>query len=259
MSGMDERRAHVVPPAVILLLLLMHVLVTGAAAQESGSVTRGRSFTVTVTGDLRTPYVVWVSGTSEMSGEPGDQPPVVAPGQTDVTTDPPGGPYPIGSTSIGGSRTVLDDVAPSSPGVPNTSYYAQVRTGINGRGVVLFLTSHATATQQFHVAAVNPADPDREVTVILGVPPPVTTPTVQVSLPPAASPTVSVPPDHILVIPATIPEQPVLTTATGSPVTPAGTAPPVQPTQSTPVAAHLGILALGMVLIATAGFRMRQK
>jgi hypothetical protein len=247
--------------SILLLLLLSLVLVTGA--QESGSVTRGRTFTVTVIGDLRTPYVVWVRGTSDMSGEPGDQPPVIAPGQSDVTQDPPGGPFPIGSTPISGGRTILDDVAPSTSGVPNTSYYAQVRTGIDGRGVVLFLTTRETATQQFHVSAVNPADPDREVTVILGVPATVPVPTVQETLPRTVSPTtlpgVTVPQDGILVIPAVTPETPVQPPVPGSPTTLPETVPSPQSTPEIPVGPLTCGIALGMAFLTRARLRRVKK
>ncbi|MDD1653558.1 MAG: hypothetical protein LUQ64_03330 [Methanomicrobiales archaeon] len=244
---------------LILLLLLLPVIVVGAAAQESGSVTRGRTFTVTVVGDLRAPYVVWVAGTHGMSGEPGDQPPVIAPGQSDVMQDSPGGPYAVGSTPIGSGRTVMDDVARSSSVVPNTSYYAQVRTGIDGRGVVLFLTSMGTATQQFHVSAVNPAHPDREVTVILDVPATVPVPTLPVPVSPATSPSprpvVTVPQGEVLVIPATAPETPVQPPATQLPVAIPETVPSPQSTPNIPVGALTCSIALGTVFFTMARFR----
>ena len=154
--------------AVLLLLLLATVLVPAAIAQ-SDTVTRGGTFTVTVVGLPRTAYDIWPKGTHAMTGEPGDQPPVVVAGQVDVVQDPPGGPFVIGSHPISGGGTIRGDVPPDSSTTPATSYYVQVRTDAGGRGVVLFQTSHATATEhEFHIVAQNPADLDKDVRVFLG-------------------------------------------------------------------------------------------
>jgi hypothetical protein len=167
---------------ILLFALLLTALVPGA-----GAITRGSTFTVTVTGQSRTAYDIWPKGTHAMSGEAGDQPPIIAAGQTDVVQDPPGGPYVIGNHPISGGGTILGDVPPDSSVTSATSYYAEVTTDASGYGVVLFRTSSATATgQEFHIVARNPADLGEEVGVVLGLPPtpaPVQTPMMPLPLP----------------------------------------------------------------------------
>ncbi|MDD1670325.1 MAG: hypothetical protein LUQ67_03285, partial [Methanomicrobiales archaeon] len=168
---------------ILLLILLLLVLVAAAGAQGSGSLTRGQTFTVTVIGQSRTAYDIWPKGTSSMSGEPGDQPPIIAAGQVDVVQDPAGGPYVIGNHPISGGGTILDDVPPTSSVVSATSYYAEVTTDASGYGVVLFRTSRDTATQQFHIVAQNPADLGEDVRVFLGgIPTPAPTPMIPLPL-----------------------------------------------------------------------------
>ncbi|MCX6689234.1 MAG: hypothetical protein NTZ39_06055, partial [Methanoregula sp.] len=118
-------------------------------------------FAITVTGRPNTPYYIWLTRTWSLSGNPGDQPPVIVSYQVPVTQDPPDGPYTIGSYAYynGGGRTILDDVAPSSPSMPNTSYYAQVSTDSNGQAVVALRTSSNTAAQKYTVKVQNPASP----------------------------------------------------------------------------------------------------
>ena len=234
-------------------VLLVVLLITAAAAQGD-TVTRGGNIAVTVLGNPRTGYDVWVKGTSDMSGEPGDQPPVIVPAQVDVQQDPPDGPYPIGSTPIAGGGTILEDVAPTSSVVPATSYYALVTTDIQGYGTVLFRTSAATATdRQFHIVAQNPANPGEDVQVIRGVPAPPTTPAVVLPLPT----TMQTP--LMPVVTTMVPVTPVLTTpvpTTGVPVTevPLITPSPMEtptgtpPEQNIPLSPVIGIAAAGLVL-----------
>jgi len=216
---------------ILLLTLLLPILVPVAGAQGSGSLIRGNTFTVTVVGNLRTPYDIWLKGTHSMSGEPGDQPPIIVPGQVDVVQDPPGGPYVIGSTHInGGGGTILDDVALTSSVVSATSYYAEVTTDLSGYGVVLFRTSSATAIQQFHIVAQNPADPNEDVQVVLGVPSRVPTPMMPLPLPTTM---------HTPLMPATttpVPGTPVQPTPAPTPVTLQTGTPTQNPVQETPVA-----------------------
>jgi hypothetical protein len=232
----------------LLLVLLVPLLAPPAAAQGSGSLTRGNTFTVTVIGRSRTPYDIWVSGTHDMTGKPGDQPPIIVPGQVDVEQDPPGGPYVIGSTPISGSgRTILEDVAPSTPEVPSTSYYARVTTDASGHRAVLFQTSFTTATdREFHIVAQNPADPGKEVQVVLGLPAPVQTPVI----PPPLPTTMQTP---IMPSPTTAATTPLMTsipatTMNGTPpITeiPAGTT----PVQEVPLPGLIGILATGFMFL----------
>jgi hypothetical protein len=94
-----------------------------------------------------------------MTGEPGDQPPVIVAFQSNIQQDPPEGPYTIGSYVFqnGNGRTIRDDVAPSTPEQSNTRYYARVTTDTEGRAVVTFQTSSATATRTFSIKVENPS------------------------------------------------------------------------------------------------------
>jgi hypothetical protein len=214
---------------ILLLALLLPALVPG-----TGALTRGSTFTVTVIGQSRTAYDIWPKGTSSMSGEVGDQPPIIVAGQTDVVQDPSGGPYVIGSHPISGGGTILGDVPPDSSVTSATSYYAEVTTDASGYGVVLFRTSSATATgQQFHIVAENPADLGEDVKVVLGLPP--TPAPVQTPMMPLPLPTTMQTP-FIPVTTAAETPPPVQPTQTSTPVT-LQTATPTQiPVQETPVA-----------------------
>jgi hypothetical protein len=237
---------------ILLLALLLPALVPVAGAQGSGSLTRGQTFTVTVIGISRTAYDIWPKGTSSMSGESGDQPPIIVAGQTDVVQDPPGGPYVIGNHPISGGGTILGDVPPDSSVTSATSYYAEVTTDASGYGVVLFRTSSATATgQQFHIVAQNPADLGEDVGVVLGLPPtpaPVRTPMMPLPLPT----TLQTP-----FIPApttTVPVTPVSSTKITTPVPLITPQPMETPTETTPaqeisLPAAIGMAAAGIGLL----------
>lgn len=232
---------------ILLLAILLPVLVPVA-----GALTRGQTFTVTVIGQSRTAYDIWSKGTHAMTGEPGDQPPIIVAGQTDVVQDPPGGPYVIGSHQISGGGTILGDVPPDSSVTSATSYYAEVRTDASGYGVVLFQTSSATATgQQFHIVAENPADLGEDVQVALGLPPtpkPVLTPMMPLPLPTTMkTPLIPVPT-------TTVPETPILPTAIITPVPPITPQPVETPTETTPaqeipLLVFTGIAAMGIVVL----------
>jgi hypothetical protein len=240
---------------ILLLLLVVPFLPPGAGAQASGSLTRGNTFTVTVIGRSRTPYDIWLSGNYAMTGEPGDQPPVIVPGQVDVVQDPPGGPYVIGSTPISGSgRTILDDVAPSTPDVPSTSYYARVTTDAGGHGVVLFQTSFATATdREFHIVAQNPADPDKEVQVVLGLPAPVQTPVIPLPLPT----TMQIP---IMPSPTTVEITTPVPPTSSTPALPPATIPTETQIQEIPLPDIIVVAASGIViLMMKRGMRGRRR
>jgi hypothetical protein len=146
-------RTALLPVAVILVSLLVISLVS---ANENG-LTRGSRFTITVTGAPNTPYYVWLARTFTMSGEPGNQPPVLLANQANIVKDPPEGPYVIGQYQIdnGGGRTIREDVAPSTSLVSSTQYYALVTTDEDGRAIVAFQTSSATALRTFPVKVEN--------------------------------------------------------------------------------------------------------
>jgi hypothetical protein len=238
---------HLLAGSSLLLILL---LVAAAAAQGSGSLTRGNTFTVTVIGTSRTAYDIWLSGTYAMTGEPGDQPPIIVPGQVDVVQDPPGGPYVIGSTLISGTgRTILQDVAPSTPEVPSTSYYARVTTDASGHRAVLFQTSFATATdREFHIVAQNPADPGKEVEVVLGLPAPVQTPVIPLPLPTTMQTPIMLSPTSTLTAPPVTPTgvTPVPPETPSATETPAGTT----PVQEVPLPVLIGIAAAAIAFLS---------
>jgi len=147
------QRLLVILAIVIMGMILFFPLVS---AEDTG-LTRGSRFTITVTGTPNTPYYVWLTRTSTMSGEPGDQPPVLLANQANIKKDPEGGPYVIGSYQInnGGGQTIIDDVAPSTASMSNTQYYALVTTDKDGKAVVAFQTSSNTATRTFSVKVEN--------------------------------------------------------------------------------------------------------
>ena len=142
-------------------VIIACILIAGipVSADDSGStLTRGGASQSSSPALPNTSYYFWLTNTFTMSGEPGDQPPVVMANQANIRQDPEGGPYTIGSYaySNGGGRTILDDVAPSTASMSNTNYYGLATTDSSGRAVVTFITSAATATESFSVKAENP-------------------------------------------------------------------------------------------------------
>lgn len=89
------------------------------------TVTRGSSFSVTISGSPGVPVYFWVDAGSK-SGAGGDQPPMILFAQEGVRQDSPGGPYAIGSyqPSSQGGRT-LHDLVPGQP-YEGVKYYAQI-------------------------------------------------------------------------------------------------------------------------------------
>jgi hypothetical protein len=228
---------------VMLFILLVAVFMPPAGAQGEGTVTRSQTFTVTIVGTPYTAYYVWLQGSFSLSGEPGEQPPVIEAYQENIVQDPPGGPYAIGSYRYynGGGRTILDDVAPSTATVPNTSYYAQVTTDANGIGIVAFQTSHNTAAQSYSIVAQNPAAPAQNVAITLGTPAQAAAP---VAVPAATAILTTVPTTTMttaVVVNATTAAAPALT-PTGGPAT--------TPTPETPLPAVIAIMAAGAVVLA---------
>jgi len=145
-------------PLLLTAVILVFVLLTPLVSADEGGLTRGSRFTITVTGTPNTPYYVWLTRTSTMSGMPGDQPPVLLASQAYIEKDPPEGPYVIGSYQFnnGGGRTIREDVAPSTASISSTQYYALVTTDKDGRAIVAFQTSSNTAMRTFSVKVENP-------------------------------------------------------------------------------------------------------
>jgi hypothetical protein len=237
---------------ILLLTSIVLIFIPVASSADSDSLTRGNTFTVTVVGKPNTTYYVWLTRTSTMSGEPGDQPPVIASYQANVEQDPAGGPYVIGSYRFnnGGGRMILDDVAPSSSTTSNTNYYAQVTTDVDGMGIVAFRTSSSTAERKFSVRAENPQVPGDTVYVQLGVPTPVSTQTTMIPIPTIATPS-PVPAATQTTAPTTAPVTILVTQTLVSMQT------PVQaqtPEQKMPLDSLLSIVAAGTGL-----FTLRKK
>ena len=209
-------------PGIIIVLILIagfiFLVVPGSAADDpsDNALTRGSRFSVNITGSPSTPYYVWLTRTSSMTGKPGDQPPVIVAFQSGIQQDPPEGPYTIGSYvfSSGNGRTIRDDVAPSTPEMSNTRYYALVTTDTDGRAIVTFQTSAATATRTFSIKVENPSSPASDVLVERGLPlriPTVPLPTPrQITPEPAAAPAVTLTesplPSPVVLVTETVPE-----------------------------------------------------
>jgi len=144
--------------AIIFFVAILVIPALASAGDSNDALARGGRFSITITGKPSTPYYIWLTHTFTMTGNFGDQPPVIVAYQTGIQQDPPDGPYTIGHYAFhnGNGRTIIDDVAPSSLTMSNTNYYALVTTDTNGRAVVAFQTSPATATRTFSIKVENP-------------------------------------------------------------------------------------------------------
>jgi len=234
------------PCIAIFLITCCIAIVIPACATDTSSgdtLTRGSQFTITITGAPNTAYYVWLTRTYTLTGNPGDQPPVIAGGQNGVQKDPPEGPYTIGIYAFnnGNGRTIRDDVAPSTPDMPNTNYYALVTTDSDGRAVVAFRTSSSTATRTFSIKAENPQSA-ASVFIERGLPlrlptTPATVSSPTPTVPPTTNPGTIATTGPVTTLPATL----VLTTE------PPTTSTPQQPS---PSGVEVGILAIiaGIVL-----------
>ncbi|MCK9579567.1 MAG: hypothetical protein M0Q92_03840 [Methanoregula sp.] len=149
--------------ALLVLLTFAMVATIPAFATKTAeqsvddTLTRGSRFTVTITGLPNTSYYVWLPRTFTMTGEPYDQPPVIADNTENVRKDPTGGPYTIGSYQYnnGNGRTILDDVAPPTASMSNTNYYALATTNTAGQAIVDFQTSLDTGLRSYSVKVEN--------------------------------------------------------------------------------------------------------
>jgi hypothetical protein len=233
--------------AIFLITCFISMAVPACTAASGDTLTRGSQFTITITGLPNTAYYIWVAGTSTLSGNPGDQPPVIAGGQSGIQQDPPGGPYTIGNYAIGNGngRTILDDVAPSTPDMSNINYYALVTTDRDGRAVVAFRTSSSTATRTFHIRAENSgsvANTDVRLEPVIPV-------KITVSPSPAASVPVSTPPTIVRVtFPTTTPLPTPTTTYTIATTIPGPTG---TPTQASPSGIEVAVFAIATGLVLT--------
>lgn len=230
--------------ACFLLAVIPVVAVKTAEQSVSDSLTRGGRFTVTITALPNSSYYIWLPHTSSMTGEPRDQPPVIADYQVNVAEDPNDGPWPIGSYqySNGGGQTIRDDIAPSTEDMPNTRYYALVTTDHSGQATVEFQTSVNTGLRSYSVKVENPRSIDSdnllvEIQVYSRKAPAVieidTTP--QTILTTVIPTTTSIP--TVTTIPVTTTPEPVQKTIPPTPV----------PTQKSPAGIGISIIAAGLI------------
>ena len=113
----------------------------------------GEKILVRLTGTPDTPYYVWFKKTRSMTGQTGDQPPVIPWSQTGVEQDPVSGPYFIGSYRYeGGNGLAIRDDVPFRPD-NGVSYYARVMTDSTGERTFQITTSRATALRQYELHA----------------------------------------------------------------------------------------------------------
>ncbi len=133
---------------------------------NSDSVVRGYPFAVHVQGRPLATYHLWVENTSTMTGNNGDQPPVISPGQVGVSQDrdpvltqrapvfPEAGAYQFQS---GGGKAIYQDVAPGWPGSISpilkngTTMYANISLSSSGTRWIQFLTTNDTKPQTYSI------------------------------------------------------------------------------------------------------------
>ncbi|MFA6363267.1 hypothetical protein [Methanoregula sp.] len=232
--------------ACCICLLAAPVLAIYTTSDIGGSLVRGHQFTIDITGRPNTAYYVWLPSTSFLSGEARDQPPGVVANQWNVKQDPEDGPYTIGSYHYynGNGRTILNDVAPSSSLLSNTSYYALVTTDASGQAVIAFGTSMNTALRSYSVRVENPTSVNNDTLLVQRGDTKVTQGSLSIDTvatrptkPETTATTVATP------TPSPVPTSPETTTAT-VPVTAPAT------TRTVPVETAVVIIALGATLCA---------
>lgn len=167
MHGRYQHSTSMITSVIVCICIIILVAPVSALQSSeqsvSDSLTRGSRFTITITGLPNTAYYIWLTGTSTMTGEHYDQPPIIS-DTAGMVKDPDGGPYTIGSYQYnnGGGKTIRDDVAPTSPVMSNTNYYAQATTDERGQVVVEFRTSVYTGLRSYSVKVENPNAPESE-------------------------------------------------------------------------------------------------
>lgn len=232
--------------ACFLLAVIPVSAVKSAEQSVSDSLTRGSRFTVTITGLPNSSYYLWIPHTSSMTGEPRDQPPFIADYQVNVAEDPADGPWPIGSYPYnnGGGQTIRDDIAPSTPDMPNTRYYALVTTDNRGQATVEYHTSVNTGLRSYSVKVESPQSIDSDnLLVELQVYSRKAPAAIEIFTPPqpvltTVLPTTTESPPPVTPLPVTTTAEPVQTTI-----------PAQTPTQKAPPGIGTGILAAGVSLL----------
>jgi hypothetical protein len=246
---MKEKSLKFLVIVIVACCLLPVIPVSAARSTEQSvgdSLTRGGRFTVTITGLPNSSYYVWIPHTSSMTGEPRDQPPVIADYQTNVANDPDNGPWPIGSYQYnnGGGETIRDDIPPSTADLPNTRYYALVTTDHAGQATVEFLTSVNTGLRSYSVKVENPQSADSDnllVTIRVfsrKAPAPIEIFTIPETAPVTILPTTTVSLPPVTTLPLVTSPEP-MQTASATQV----------PTQKAPADIATCILAAGVILL----------
>ena len=90
-------------------------------ANTDVAVVRNNDFAVTVSGQPNTPYVLWVSGTSDMGGS-GNQPPLIKQGQTGVAL----GAAVAGNYTFAATGTTVAEDVPVAPDNTTNPWYAGI-------------------------------------------------------------------------------------------------------------------------------------
>ncbi len=136
-------------------------------------ITRGSSFSVTISGTPGVPVYFWVDAGSK-SGSPGDQPPMILFAQEGVSQDNPDGPYGIGSyrPSSESGRSIRD-LVPHDP-YNGVKYYAMVNPDRDGKRTVELRTTDQTDDTQYtlkvetRISGSQPISDDTRITVVKG-------------------------------------------------------------------------------------------
>jgi outer membrane protein assembly factor BamB len=111
---------------------------------DKTSVIQGNPFTVTITAEPEE-YYLWIEGAEMMSGEPGDQPPMILTGQDGVEQDDPAGPFEIGKYQYeGGLGKSIKQLVPDFWENNGVIYYCRVETDSGGTRTVKFTSSKDT-------------------------------------------------------------------------------------------------------------------
>ena len=121
------------------------------------TVTRGKPFSVTVSGKPGSVYYLWVKDTSSLTGGPNNQAPMITPSQEKVYLDSPTGPaFPIGSYQYenGGARTIKMNVG-TDPVYNGTRYYAKIITSTSGTRTIEFRTDSLTRNRTYTLRVEN--------------------------------------------------------------------------------------------------------
>jgi hypothetical protein len=247
---MNNSRHYRIFLLIVCIAFVIPFFAVVADAQSPGSLTRGSMFTVTITGNPRTPYYVWLARTSTMSGAPGDQPPVISGGLAGVEKDPGEGPYVIGMHTVSSGGTIIDNVARSPDGLPGTNYYALVTTDTAGLAVVQFRITSGTAARTFSVRVEDRGGTSGKFQVTANLSPRTTPPTPVITTLPTTTTPAATPPTITAEPPAStaVPTE----TAALPPVSPIPPGPGASPTRMSPVPPWLALAAVAAALLFAA-------